>query len=81
MSADQIVTHLCRLIICLKTIFHQFHPTYEEFEDRLLKLLKLTDEKYSEIFTYKKDYMIFHKKNNLALDIIKLEIEKIVNRD
>ena len=58
-----------------------YNPTYEEFEDRLLKLLKLTDEKYSEIFSYKKDYMIFHKKNNLALDIIKLEIEKIVNRD
>ena len=37
-----------------------YNPTYEDFENRILKLYKMSLEKYSEIIFYKRKYMTYY---------------------
>lgn len=56
-----------------------YNPSFDEFEDRVLLLLKMSIEKYSEIMSFKKKYMTYYDKKKSTLDIIKNRITEITS--
>lgn len=59
-------------------ISSMYNPSYDEFESRLLMLFKMSDKQYSEIFSFKRDYMIYYNDKISALNYLQSEIKKII---
>ena len=59
-------------------ISSMYNPTYEDFENRILKLYKMSLEKYSEIIFYKRKYMTFYDPKYSTIKRVQDHINKII---
>ncbi len=59
-------------------ISSMYNPSYEDFENRILKLYKMSLEKYSEIIFYKRKYMTFYDPKYSTIKRVQDHINKII---
>ena len=55
-----------------------YNPSYEDFENRILKLYNMPLEKYLEIIFYKKKYMLYYDSKYSTIKRVQDHINKIV---
>ncbi len=59
-------------------ISSMYNPSYEDFENRILKLYKMSLEKYLEIIFYKRKYMISYDPKYSTIKRVQDHINKII---